>query len=200
MDHINRWQRHCLAVLASAVLIGVGGAAHAQDDRTASVPSVAYSGYDLTIVSLRAHPNCDDQTVGQFRRDPNQTIEQGLADDMRSSTLARITAWNWDHSARRIQLRGTGPSPYYRVTYFHGSENITKAVAAGTYRTPLLKRGSSFAIGLRVSMRHYVSNNHVKSFDVSALGVRFTNSVIHGDRVRTNVVSVPFDAITPCAP
>ena len=69
---------------------------------------------------------------------------------------------------------------------------------AGTYRTPLLKRGSSFAIGMRVSMRHYVTNNHVKAFDVRALGVRFPNSVIHGDRVRTNVVSTAFDVGHGC--
>jgi len=197
VNRIIRWRRNSLALITAVVLISVAGVANASDTRTTVTPPAGFTGYDLTIVSLRAHVNCD-KTVGQFRRDPNQTIEQGLADDMKSSTLARVTAWNWDYNARRIQLRGTGTSPYLRVVYFHGSENITKEVVAGTYRTPLLKRGASFAIGMRVSMRHYVSNNNGKVFEVSALGVRFPNSVIHGDHVQTNVYSVPYDVIYGC--
>lgn len=197
MNRINRWQRSCLATITAAALISTGGVASAHDNRSTITPPAGFTGYDLTIVSLRAHTNCDG-TVGQFRRDPNQIIDQGIADDMKSSTLARVTVWNWDYNSRRVQLRGTGTSPYFRVVYFHGSQNITKDVVAGTYRTPLLKRGSSFSIGMRVSMRHYVTNGNWKAFDVRALGVRFTNSVIHGDRVSTYVRSEPYDVVYGC--
>lgn len=197
MNRILQWRRTCLAVISSAAIVASAGVAHAQEDRVAVTPPAGFTGYDLTIASVRAHSNCDG-TVGQFRRDSQQTIEQGIADDMRSSTSARVTAWNWDYSSRHIQLQATGSSPYFRVVYFHGSQNITNEVVAGTYRTPLLKRGSSFSIGMRVSMRHYVSNGNGKAFDVRALGVRFTNSVVHGDHVRATVFSEPYDVIYGC--
>ena len=195
MERTNRWQRRCLAVIASAALVATGGLADAT-----TPPSVSFTGYDLAITSLRDHGGCDEGTVGQLQRNSHEEIHQNLGDDGASSTLARITVWNWNSSARRIHLRGTGTNDDYRVIYFTGDKNITREVVAGTFTTPLLKRGWSFRISMRVSMRQFVPNGHSEPFDVRALGVRFTNSSIPGDRVRTNIVSVPYDVVIPCHP
>ena len=59
-----------------------------------------------------------------------------------------------DGASDRFKLRATGQGSIVR--YFHGTTNITSAVVAGTFRTPLLGRGAKYVISVRVDVEDAV--------------------------------------------
>lgn len=63
-----------------------------------------------------------------------------------------VSVRNAGGAADRFTIKATGAaSPYYTVTYHHGTTNITAAVVAGTYRTPSLASGAAYLITALVS-------------------------------------------------
>jgi hypothetical protein len=58
-----------------------------------------------------------------------------------------ISIRNAGSAADRFTVKANGAaSPYYSVTYRHGTTNITAAVVAGAYRTPSLAPGATYLI------------------------------------------------------
>lgn len=54
-----------------------------------------------------------------------------------------------DGAADRFKVNVTGTGDWV-VRYFHGTTNITSAVVAGTYRTPIVGAGSSVTLKVKV--------------------------------------------------
>lgn len=66
----------------------------------------------------------------------------------------RISAQNDGDASDRIKLAASGSAVTgYTIRYFSGTTDITSAVNAGTFRTPLLAAGGAFGIEARVTVK-----------------------------------------------
>jgi hypothetical protein len=65
-----------------------------------------------------------------------------------------ISVQNDGAAPDRLKVRATGAATSrYTVKYFHGATNITAAVVAGTFKTPVLAPGAAYLITAKVTVR-----------------------------------------------
>ena len=80
----------------------------------------------------------------------NQTRQGSAA---RGSTITFTISIQNDGDQERFSVHATGtPRSGYRVRYFQGSTEITRAVQAGIYQTPVLPPGGTYAITTKVKV------------------------------------------------
>ena len=66
-------------------------------------------------------------------------------------SLIDISIQNDGNGADRLSVKATGSTKSgQRVTYSHGSTNLTAAILAGTFKTPSLAAGATYLIRAKV--------------------------------------------------
>jgi hypothetical protein len=67
--------------------------------------------------------------------------------------IFRISIQNDGTQTDRFRVAAGGNTSGYRVAFFRGATDITAAVKAGTYKTPMLEPGATYGIRVRITIR-----------------------------------------------
>lgn len=98
--------------------------------------------------------------------------------------VALVRLQNDGNAIERLQVRGTAGSRKFKVAYFTGTRNITKAVSSGSFFTPRLRPGWSIEMAVRVTRTRLARPGDRRVFRVRAGS---THRLITADRVAARV-------------
>ena len=120
--------------------------------------------------------------VGDYGSSADQRLTARLRPAAkRVSVEVRIT--NRGDAADAFAVRGTPKSRKFTVTYLVGGENVTREVAAGTFRTGTLRPGESVRVAVRITMTRRARVDDRRVFEVRAISS-------HAATRRDNVAAV----------
>jgi hypothetical protein len=96
-----------------------------------------------------------------------QRVTKRLGGSTRVATFeVRVT--NRGDAAEQMKVLGTPRNRSFKVTYLAGSENVTPAVTAGTYRTGQLAVGASARLRVKVTKTKAAARGDSRTFRVQA--------------------------------
>jgi hypothetical protein len=177
------WVSNALASCATTGLVGGGLDTSVLGLHTWSVTSEGGAGTTSTVArryTVRAPGRQPDGLVRKagsawwkggnvYGAATNQTVRQ---DARRRHTAA--AAWQVQNDGERadgFRLVGTGGSARVKVHYLAGGVDVTRAVVAGTYRTPTLAPGQAFSLVVRVTPTRHARVGATRTFTLHTVSV-----------------------------
>lgn len=148
---------------------------------TDAAGNTATATQTLTIGAGPVDPGRRYQPDSAIRRPPGSFVGVG---DYGSSADQRLTArlrpaakrasfevriTNRGDAADAFAVRGTPRSTKFTVTYLFGGKNVTREVAAGTFRTDTLRPGESVRVAVRITMTRRARVDDRRLFEVRAI-------------------------------
>ena len=150
----RRWRMGLIGVLAICATVTLVPATALADGSSTVAPASYQPDGQIREACAKELQNC---TPSWFGSDIYNTTAQGQKAiyydccGFEGGPVAfRIAIQNDGAAADRFHVLATGRTHGYKVRFFRGTTDITAAVKAGTYRTPLLAPGEAVRIRAKV--------------------------------------------------